>query len=98
MPKTKFGKWSLVCIGSFIVFLLIGQAMVASGQEGGETFTDNLLISVPMSLALLSGVLAFAFGLYSIIKQKERSPMVFIAAAIGFLILVFAVGELLGPE
>jgi len=48
-------------------------------------------------LTLASGVLAFVFGLYSIIKQKERSWLVFIATFIGLLALAFTVGEVFWP-
>jgi len=97
MPKTKLGKWSLACLGLFFVFLILARLIVASGQEGGETFFSNLYISIPMLLAGLSGALAFFLGVIGIIKSKERSPLVFIAALIGLLILGFAAGELLGP-
>jgi hypothetical protein len=97
MPKTKFGKWSVGCLGLFFVLLLLARVIVASGQAGGETFFSNPLISVPMSLAGIAGVLAFVFGVYSIIKQKERSVLVFVTTLIGLLILGFAAGELFGP-
>ena len=97
MPKTKLGKWSVLCLGLFFVFFILAQIIVASGQEGGETFFSNLYISIPMTLTALSGVLAFFLGIIGIIKSKERSPLVFIAALIGLLILGFAAGELLGP-
>jgi hypothetical protein len=67
---------------------------VASGQRGGETFLDNLYISVPMLLAAISGVLAFILGLIAIIKNKERAFFVFISTILGFFILWFVVGSL----
>jgi len=81
----------------FIFFFLFVQVLRAFGQQGGETFFSNPLFSIPALLTLVSGVLAFVFGLYSIIKQKERSPLVFVATFIGLLILAFAVGEFFGP-
>ena len=97
MPKTKLGKGSLICIGLFFILLVIVQLIVASGQTGGETFFDNLYISIPMFLAGIAGVLSFVLGIIGIIKSKERSALVFISSLIGLLILVFAVGEFLGP-
>ncbi len=98
MPKTKLGKWSVRFLGLFAVLFVISQIIVATGQEGGETFFDNLYISVPMTLTLLSGVLAFVFGLISIVKSKERSILVIIATLIGLLILIFVAGEFFGTE
>ena len=97
MPKTTLGKWSVGLIVLFFLLLLSARLIVASGQAGGETFFDNLYISIPMLLAGLSGTLSFVVGLIAIIKQKERSPLVFISALIGLLILGFTAGELLGP-
>ncbi len=98
MPKTKLGKWSARCLGFFVVMFVIVQLIVASGQEGGETFFDNLYISIPASLVLLSGVAAFILGIISIIKSKERSILVYVSTVIGFLILLFMIGELFGSE
>lgn len=86
------------CLGLFVLFLLIGNIVVASGQVGGNTFFDDLSISIPMTLASLSGIAAFVIGLISIIKAKERSLMVYIAAVIGLLLILFLAGELLGPD
>lgn len=97
MPKTKLGQWSVVCAVFFLFFMVLAQVIVSSGQSGGENFFSNLYISIPMALAGLSVVLAFFFGLIAIIKSKERSPLVFIAALIGFLALGFIVGEIFGP-
>jgi len=98
LPKTKLGKWSVSCIILLIFFFLVAQLVVASGQEGGETFFDNLYISIPMLLAGISGIMALILGLISIIKSKERSPLVFIATIIGLLILVFLIGEFTVPH
>lgn len=98
MPKTKFGKWSVWCLGLFVVFFIGAQVIVASGQEGGETFFDNLFVSIPMSLVALSAIFAFAFGLFSIVKQKERSLLVYLATLVGLWILTFVVGEFIGPD
>ncbi len=98
MPKTKLGKWAMWCMGLFFVFFIIGNIVVATGQEGGDTFFDNLAISIPMSLALLSGIVAFVLGAISIVKSKERSVAVYIVSGIGLLILIIALGELISPE
>jgi cytochrome bd-type quinol oxidase subunit 2 len=98
IPKTNLGKWSISLIIIFIVLFVIFQILVASGQRGGETFLDNLWLSVPMLLAATSGVMAFLLGLISIIKNKERSALVFVSTIVGFFILWFIVGELLVPH
>lgn len=98
MPKTKIGKWSVGLLIAFIVFLVIGNIIVASGQEGGDTIFDNLYISIPMILAALCAIAALITGLVSIIKNKERSVLVIIATLIGLIITWFVFGELLIPH
>lgn len=71
---------------------------MASGQRGGATFFSNLALSVPMLIAVISGISAFFTGIIGIIRSKERSVLTFIATIIGFLILFFVLGEFLVPH
>ena len=98
MPESRLGKWS---VGLIIVFLLLFatlQLLVASGQQGGATFFSNLVLAIPGSLGGISGVFAFFTGIVAIIKSKERSVPVFLAAAMGLFILIFLLGEILSPH
>src|SRR3989344_4200155 len=97
LPRTKLGKRSLILIICFFLFLIIAHILIATGQEGGETFLDNLYISVPMLLAALSALSAFVTGIISIIK-KERAILVYLSTLIGFLILIFLIGEFIFPH
>jgi hypothetical protein len=98
LPQTTPGKWSAGLAAGLIVFFLIARLIVASGQQGGETFFDNLAISIPMALAGLCGVAAFIVGLTAIIRHKERSILVFIATLIGLFVLIFIIGEFAAPH
>jgi cytochrome bd-type quinol oxidase subunit 2 len=98
VPKTRLGKWSILFIFVFLMLLVVFLLFVASGQRGGETFSDNLYLSVPMLLAAISVALTFLLGLISIIKDKERSIFVFISTILGFFILWFIVGSLVFGE
>ena len=68
------------------------------GQEGGETFFDNLWISIPMLGAGASAIAAFIAGIIAIIKNKERSVLVFISSLVGLLVLFFVLGEVFSPH
>ncbi|MBI2670751.1 hypothetical protein HYX18_02130 [Candidatus Woesearchaeota archaeon] len=69
-----------------------------SGQGGGATLFDNLVLTIPIFLAGISGILAFFTGIISIVKSKERSVLVFLATAIGLFVLIFVLGEFLFPH
>jgi len=98
LPKTPIGKWSTGFIGAFFVFFITFLLLVASGQRGGETFFSNLALTIPMLLAGTSGVLALFTGLISVIRNRERSILVFLAMLIGLFVLIFWLGEVIFPH
>jgi len=98
VPKTTLGKWSTGLIVALIVFFAAFQLLVASGQRGGETFFSNLILTIPILLAGTSGVFAFAIGLVDVVRNRERSILVFLAMLIGFFVLLFGLGEVLFPH
>ncbi|MCJ7510668.1 MAG: hypothetical protein MUP14_07275 [Dehalococcoidia bacterium] len=98
MPKTLLGKWSVGLIILFFSLFATLNFLAASGQEGGDTFSDNLTLAIPALGAGAAGVLAFFTGIIGIIRSKERSVLVFVASAIGLLILLFMLGEILSPH
>ena len=97
-PKTTLGKWSVSLIIAFMVLLGVFQLLVASGQRGGETFFSNLILTIPMLTAGVSGISAFVTGLIGIIKSRERSVIVYLAALIGLFVLLFGIGEIVFPH
>lgn len=98
MPKTRLGKWSVGLIIAFFALLFAGRLVAAATGGGGETFYDNIPLSLTMLSAVLSSVAAFVVGLVAVIKKRERSVLVYLAMLIGFLLLGFVFGELFGPE
>ncbi|MDP2685199.1 MAG: hypothetical protein Q8P20_09270 [bacterium] len=98
MPKTRYGKWSVYLIGLFIIFLLIFYALIASGQRGGDTFFSNWALTIPILLAGICGIAGFVTGLIAILKQRERSVLVYVAVVIGALATFFATAEIIFPH
>jgi hypothetical protein len=95
---TSLGKCSAWLIVAFAVFFGAFQAVVASGQRGGATFFSNPLLASPMILSAASGIAAFITGVISIGRRKERSLSVYLAVAIGLIVLVFALRETFFPH
>lgn len=98
IPTTRLGKWSFWLITAFLWLFLLLRLLIVSGQRGGETFFDNLLLSIPGALAGLCAVVAFFTGIIAIVKHKERSILVFISSTVGLLVLIFVSGEFLFPH
>jgi hypothetical protein len=99
LPATTLGKWAIRLTILLVLFFLLATAIVVLGhQTGGETVTANNNIAIPMLLAMVSGVSAFFTGVLAILKNKERSVLVFISTIIGLSVLIFLLGEFLVPH
>ncbi|MFH1560592.1 MAG: hypothetical protein ABID84_04190 [Chloroflexota bacterium] len=98
LPQTVPGWWSVGLGAGFILLFLLFLGLVASGQRGGETFWDNLLLSIPFLLAAGCAILALLVGVFGIVMWRDRSVLVFLASAIGLVVLVFVAGEVVAPH
>ncbi|MBT3318494.1 MAG: hypothetical protein HN948_08805 [Clostridia bacterium] len=98
-PKTKLGKWSLICILVAILSAIIVLATIAIFDiKGGNTFFSTPALAIPLVLAWLLGFASFLIGLIAIIKSKPRSVLVFIASTLGLLIAVYGLAEVIFPH
>lgn len=94
LPQTKFGMWTVGLINSFFILVIAFLLLIKSGEKGGETFFENLILAIPLTLASISGIASFLVGLISVIKYKERSISVIASILLGLIILLFTYGEL----
>jgi hypothetical protein len=89
LPKTSLGRWSVwLVVACVLLFVLI----VALGAFTGVDVT------ILGSVGILLGAGSFVTGLIGIIKNKERSILVFLAIIIEVLALIIILGELLIPQ
>ena len=99
IPKTRLGKWSAALLGMLILFFAVMMALVALGETGGGGNEPlNLKLLVPGILAGASGIAAFITGIIAIVKGRERSPLVFVSAFTGMMVLWFVIGEIIAPH
>ena len=90
MPKTKLGKWAGGLLAVFLVFfitLILGRNI--AGWRPGNPF-----IVMAGLLAMFAGISAFVTATVSLMKLKDRSLVVILAAIIGFLAFLILIGEL----
>jgi hypothetical protein len=85
-------------VGLFFVALIVMVLVVGSGQEGGETFFDNWWISGPAFTAFGGAVGAFITGVIALTRHGERALGVIFAVAVGALVTLFVLGEVLTPH
>jgi len=103
MAKTRLGKWSLRLIVVFFALIILVQIIAAVGRAMGAFDSKSLnvfqlLMPIIIVPAGMCGIAAFATGILSIIKSKERSVFVFFSTAIGLFVLLFVLGEFLFPH
>jgi len=97
-PRTVLGGWSIKLIIVSTIFFIIFYSLVASGQRGGDTFFSNLALAITMLIAAILAVSSFFTGIICIIRNRERSILVYISAAIGFFVLLFGLAEIIFPH
>ena len=105
MPKTILGKWSLGLILAMPILFVIGSSFTNSLYESvpaGGTILKDIVSRPALAISMLvgfgAGISAFVTGLIAIIRQKERSILVYVATIVGAVLFVFLCGEVLFPH
>ena len=105
IPKTTLGRWSLGLIVGMPILFFVGSSLrnlLYKSVPAGNTILEDIVVRPGLALAMLVGmvfgVLAFMVGLTSIIRQKERALLAYIATTIGGLLTLFLLGEFLFPH
>jgi hypothetical protein len=55
-------------------------------------------LALTMLIGMVAGISAFIVGLLTIIRQKENAILVYISTAVGALLLLFLIGEIVFPH
>lgn len=95
LPKTSLGRWSIGLAAAFILLSILFAVLTGLGGVGPGPVAFIVIATVIFGI---SGIAAFVTGLISIVKSKERSILVFLAAVVGLFCLIFFLGEFLFPH
>ncbi len=93
LPKSPLGWWSVGLVVASFIFLVLFQVILGPGPDYNMTLAYSLT-AVTAGVA----VAAFVTGLISVIKNKERSILVFVAMVISFYSLIGGIASLLGLQ
>lgn len=103
-PKTISGKWSVVLIFAMPIFFYIGVSFVSFYESvpAGKTIPHDIVVrpgvALPMLAGFASGIAAFFTGIIGIIRKKDYSILVFLSTALGFLMLLWWLAEIIFPH
>jgi hypothetical protein len=99
LPKTSLGKWSTGLIIAALLMVVVSIIEVVLGSRGGVTFHVTGAWQITNLLVVVFAISSMVIGIIGIVKSKERSILVFVATALGVLVvvlvLIIAIGELL---
>lgn len=105
LPKTTLGKWSIGLIAAMPILFIIGGTLagilytnVPAGDSILQDLSNRPVLALSMLLGMISGVASFITGLLAVIKQKENSLLVNISVILGFLLILFLIGEFAFPH
>ena len=105
IPKTKLGKWSFGLIITMPLLFFTGRSFTDSlykSVPAGRTILEDIVrrpaLALTMLMGTIAGISAFVTGLIAIIRQKERSLLVYVATFIGMLFSLFLMAEVLFPH
>ena len=82
-PITRAGKWAA---GLSIVFIVLMSLKIMG------------LMPLPSPAIVALGFIGFVIGIVAIIKNKERSILVFLSIPVGLLIIFWTAAELIYPH
>lgn len=92
------GRWSSTLLVGFFVLFGVFQLMVSLGVRGGDTYWDQPLLSIPITLAGLSGVASGVTAGIDMVQRHYATVSGILAVLVATAILVFFSGELLTPH
>lgn len=103
LPKTKFGKYSIVL--TVIFFALVVSINIIATLQGlpnnsngtfVESFFDHIFLAIMTIGAFTATIISLIIGIITIIKNRERSVLVFICILIDILAVYFAIAAIIG--
>ncbi|TCI52973.1 hypothetical protein EVJ24_10620 [Exiguobacterium sp. SH1S21] len=94
-PQTRPGKWSVALLLAVFLLLVVSALIVQSGQPFNfDTLFDNTWGVVFSMSAIAAALGAFVVGLYTILRNHERSVAVFFTVSLGGLVALFVLMQL----
>jgi len=98
LPSTPAGRWSLALAVVSLAALAVFFVMVDAGQTGGDSFTDNWLLTGPILVVLVAGVGGLVGAVDAVLRRGERGVLLALPVLWGLVVTMFALGEVLMPH
>lgn len=90
LPKSRLGTGSvglnIFSVSTFIFFYIFAELL--------NVITSDILVTIFGATAVIASIIAFFTGVIAVIKNKERSVLVFLSIIIGFVVIAFIIGDI----
>ncbi len=103
LPKTRWGKWSVVLFILFIFFAIAG-GLISSITNNSIEYPNPInspLLGTVIYLMFAAAIIASITGLIAIIKEKEKSLLFYLIIPLGIIylivIIIFLIANIIGP-
>jgi hypothetical protein len=94
LPKTRMGKRSLIMMILIFVLFIVGSLLPwKPGYTGFEIVIQNPIQGIITILMLIMGIATFSMALISVIKNKERAVLAFLAMLSGLYSILGFIGS-----
>jgi hypothetical protein len=94
-PSTRLGWWSVALAATFLALFTINSAVF---MQLSEAPWQPMVLPFYGIAMLLCGLAAGIVGLIAVIRQRERSWLVWLTILPGLLVLFLVLGEFLVPH
>jgi hypothetical protein len=104
LPISIFGKLSLALVVTMPIWFFIGMSMVDFYDliPAGGTIPRDIIarpgVALPMLIGMACGVAAGFIGMVGIVKKKDYSVLTLLSSALGFLMLLWVLAEIIFPH
>lgn len=105
LPNTRLGWWSMGLAVAIPILFFIGMSFANYLYESvpaGDTILEDVTVRPALAIMMLagmaSGISACIVGLIAIIRQKDRTLLVYCATLVGVLLVIFLIAESIFPH
>lgn len=92
LPKSRLGKWTVGLEAFYLLVIIFSFTFIISFKF----ITSEKIMHIFGATAAIATITAFITAIIAVIKNKERSILVFLAILIGLIVLAFNFGDILG--
>ena len=96
MPHTRFGRWAIGLAAVFVGMFFVNSFVFM--PFSGDAPWRQIILPFYGILMLLCGLSAGIMGLLAVVRQHERSGLVWLTMLPGLLVLFLVLGEFLFPH